>query len=107
MPCMEPRTLRDLASTYILRCEVEGKSPFTVSAYRWTLARFISAMEEERAPAEANAVAREHLYAYLGRFTGHSADTLHRSLLGLWVLSPVELVVLYRPWICFSLADYP
>ena len=75
---MEPRTLKDLASTYILRCEVEGKSPFTVSAYRWTLARFISAMEEERAPAEANAVSREHLYAYLGRFTGHSQDTRHR-----------------------------
>jgi hypothetical protein len=44
MHCMEPRTLKHLAGIYILRCEVEGRSPFTVSAYRWTLARFISAM---------------------------------------------------------------
>ena len=78
MHCMGPRTLKHLAGIYILRCEVEGRSPVTVSAYRWTLARFISAMEEDGAPAEAGAINREHLYGYLGRFTTHSPDTRHR-----------------------------
>ena len=78
MHCMGPRTLKHLAGIYILRCEVEGRSPVTVSAYRWTLARFISAMEEDGAPAEAGAINREHLYGYLGRFTTYSPDTRHR-----------------------------
>ena len=31
------QTLTDLAELYLLRCDVEGKSPRTVQAYRWTL----------------------------------------------------------------------
>jgi integrase/recombinase XerC len=42
---MEPNaTLRTLVDQYLLRCEVEGKSPRTVRAYRETLGRFVAAV---------------------------------------------------------------
>ncbi len=71
-------TLADLADLYLLRCDVEGKSPNTVRAYRWTLERFIAMLREDGAPERADAIERDHIYAYLGRFTGLSADTRHR-----------------------------
>jgi integrase/recombinase XerC len=75
---MTARTLADLADLYLLRCEVEGKSPRTVLAYRWTLQRFLSALAEVGAPADPAAINRDHLYGYLGRFTHLAPDTRHR-----------------------------
>ena len=42
-------SLRELVDLYLLRCEVEGKSPRTVVAYRGTLARFLRAVDIEHA----------------------------------------------------------
>ncbi len=75
---MDHRTLTELVDLYVLRCEVEGKSPRTVQAYRYTLGRFLAALAEDAAPTDPAAITREHLYQYLGRFTGHAADTRHR-----------------------------
>ena len=33
----ESPAFAELVELYVLRCEVEGKSPRTVRAYRWTL----------------------------------------------------------------------
>ena len=70
--------LPDLVDLYLLRCEVEGKSPKTVRAYRDTLRRFLAVLAETGAPDQAPEIEASHLYAYLGRFTHLSADTRHR-----------------------------
>ncbi len=70
--------LRGLIELYLLRCRVEGKSPNTVRAYGETLARFVRIGESEGFPAEVSRITPAHLYAYLGRFTGHSLETRHR-----------------------------
>ncbi len=67
-----------LVDLYLLRCQVEGKSVQTVSAYRYTLGRFLRTLAEDGVPLEAAAVQQEHLYRYLGRFTALSLDTRHR-----------------------------
>ncbi len=69
--------LRGLIELYLLRCQVEGKSPNTVRAYAETLARFVRIGEEEGFP-EISRITSAHLYAYLGRFMGHSLETRHR-----------------------------
>ena len=75
---MPDKTLYELIDTYLLRCEVEGKSPATVAAYRWTLGSFLKAMRSEGASPYAVSITREDVYAYLGRFTRHSPETRHR-----------------------------
>lgn len=67
-----------LVDLYLLRCEVEGRSPRTISAYRWTLQRFLQALRADGAPERAAAIGTPHIYAYLGRFTALSHDTRHR-----------------------------
>ena len=71
-------TLAELIDLYLLRCKVEGKSPNTVRAYQWTLERFIAALHEDGAPDQADAIERDHIYTYLGRFTHLAPDTRHR-----------------------------
>jgi len=71
---MDTHSLSDLVDL----CEVEGKSPRTVRAYRWTLDRFTDALHQDGAPGQAHDITREHVYGYLGRFTQLSADTRHR-----------------------------
>lgn len=75
---METTMLTDLIELYMLRCEVEGKSPATIRAYRETLRRFERILREDGGPPEVRGIRREHLYAYLGRFTALSSDTRHR-----------------------------
>jgi len=58
----ELKNLDELVELYLLRCDVEGKSPRTVLAYRETLARFIRIAADEGFPAEASAIRPEHLY---------------------------------------------
>lgn len=71
---MTTATLHELIDLYLLRCEVEGKSPRTVVAYRGTLRRFLGAMEVDR----AEAVTPEHVYAYLGACRGLATESRHR-----------------------------
>lgn len=74
----ELKNLEELTELYLLRCEVEGKSPRTVLAYRETLARFRRIAVSEGFPTEAAAIRPEHLYTYLGRYSRHSFETRHR-----------------------------
>ena len=59
MVTMDAHTLAALADLYLLRCEVEGKSPRTVRAYRETLARFQRATTELQAPDTAAEITSE------------------------------------------------
>ncbi len=70
--------LPELVDLYLPRCQVEGKSVQTVTAYTYTLRRFLRTLTEDGVPLEAAAVQEEHLYRYLGRFTNLSLDTRHR-----------------------------
>ena len=73
---MDAPTLAALADLYLLRCEVEGKSPGTVRAYRETVTRFLRQLPPDMTdPADVQA---EYIYVYLGAFTGHSLETRHR-----------------------------
>ncbi len=72
------RSLVRLIELYVLRCRVEGKSERTVSAYAWTLGRFVRALCEDGVTEDAAAITPEHVYAFLGRFTALSLDTRHR-----------------------------
>ena len=74
----ELKNIDELIELYLLRCEVEGKSPRTVLAYRETLARFLRIAATDGFPVSAAAIRPEHLYAYLGRYSQHSFETRHR-----------------------------
>ncbi len=52
-------TLAEFVDLYLLRREVEGKSPNTVRAYRWTLERFIGILREDGAPERADGIQRD------------------------------------------------
>ena len=71
-------SLPGLIDLYLLRCEVEGKSPRTIRAYGETLQRFLRIGQEEGFPADVGAIEPAHLDAYLGRYTSHSLETRHR-----------------------------
>ena len=73
---MDAPTLAALADLYLLRCEVEGKSPRTVRAYRETVRRFLRQLPDEA--VQADHVRADHIYVYLGAFTAHSLETRHR-----------------------------
>jgi integrase/recombinase XerC len=72
------KSLEGLIDLYLLRCQVEGKSPNTIHAYAETLRRFLNIAREEGLPEDVARIEPTHLYTYLGRFTGLSADTRHR-----------------------------
>ncbi len=72
------RGLAGLIDVYLLRCEVEGKSPITLHAYAETLGRFAAAAQEEGFPSDVSRIAPAHLYSYLGRFIAYSLETRHR-----------------------------
>ena len=63
------RQLERLIDLYVLRSEVEGKSPITVQAYRDTLQRFLRIARDEAFPTDVAAITAAHLYSYLGRYT--------------------------------------
>jgi integrase/recombinase XerC len=67
-----------LIDLYLLRCEVEGKSPQTVRAYGETLGRFARIARAERFPEDITRITPTHLYTYLGRYTNYSLETRHR-----------------------------
>ncbi len=67
-------TVAELVAQYLLRCEVEGKSPRTVRAYRETLGRFLASVPV----TDPAAVRSEDVYVYLGRYTHLTLETRHR-----------------------------
>ena len=72
------KRLEGLIELYLLRCQVEGKSPNTIHAYAETLRRFLHITREEGFPEDVARIEPAHLYTYLGRFTCLSAETRHR-----------------------------
>jgi site-specific recombinase XerD len=72
------RDLASLIDLYLLRCEVEGKSPNTVKAYSWTLHRFLDVARDEGFAGPVDQITPAHLYSYLGRFSCLSAESRHR-----------------------------
>jgi len=72
------RDLVGLIDVYLLRCEVEGKSPNTLKAYGETLRRFAAVAMEEGFAGDVSRITPAHLYSYLGRFTHHSLESRHR-----------------------------
>jgi len=72
--------LASLIELYLLRCQVEGRSPNTITAYRETLTLFQGIAREEGFAQEVRAIAPAHIYAYLGRIgsNGASLETRHR-----------------------------
>jgi len=76
----QQQDLASLIELYLLRCQVEGKSPNTITAYRETLTLFERIAGEEDFPEGVRAITPVHIYAYLGRIgsNGVSLDTRHR-----------------------------
>jgi len=72
------RRLEPLIDLYLLRCQVEGKSPNTLKAYAWTLERFALIAQEESFPQDVARITPAHIYAYLGRFSHLSPESRHR-----------------------------
>jgi integrase/recombinase XerC len=70
--------LSTLVDRYLLRCDVEGKSPRTVRAYRETLSRFVRVLAEDGASTTASEIESAHVYTYLGRYTHLRTETRHR-----------------------------
>jgi site-specific recombinase XerD len=81
----QQQDLAGLIDLYLLRCQVEGKSPNTITAYRETPTLFEGIAREEGFPEEVRAVTPTHIYAYLGRIdsNGASLETRHRHAEGL------------------------
>ena len=72
------KRLEQLIELYLLRCDVEGRSPRTVAAYGETLRRFLAVCRDEGFPEDVRHIQPSHLYTYLGRYTHHSPATRHR-----------------------------
>ena len=72
------RSLEGLIDLYLLRCQIEGKSPNTSDAYADTLRRFLRFVRQEGFPENVARFAPPHLYAYLGQFAHLSLETRHR-----------------------------
>jgi len=72
------KSLEGLIDLYLLRCQIEGKSPNTTHAYAETLRRFLHITREEVLPEDVTRIEPAHIYTYLGRFTCLSAETRHR-----------------------------
>ena len=70
--------LETLIDLYLLRCQVEGKSPNTMKAYTETLSRFARIAKEEGFPKDVRRITSAHIYTYLGRFTHYTLETRHR-----------------------------
>lgn len=73
-------SLQGLIELYLLRCQVEGKSPNTITAYAETLKMFERIAFDEDFPAGVRDIEPAHIYSYLGRIAerGVGLETRHR-----------------------------
>ena len=76
----QQQDLTSLIDLYLLRCQVEGKSPNTITAYRETLTLFEGIAGGKGFPEDVRDITPVHIYAYLGRIgsNGASLETRHR-----------------------------
>ena len=77
---LESYRLRDVVELYLTRCDVEGKRPNTVIAYRETLGQFLAAAEDLGLPDDVREITSEHIYKFLGWVKARdvSLETRHR-----------------------------
>jgi len=77
---LENWSLEHAIEVYLTRCEVEGKSPNTVAAYRETLEQFLTVAKEHAFADDVRKISPEHIYTYLAwvRKRGVSDHTQHR-----------------------------
>ncbi|MGB3904764.1 MAG: tyrosine-type recombinase/integrase [Anaerolineae bacterium] len=77
---LENHSLEHAIEVYLLRTDVEGKSPNTVVAYRETLGMFLEVAREQGFAGDVGYITAEHIYAYLGwvKDRGVSDHTRHR-----------------------------
>jgi len=73
----QQQDVTSLIDLYLLRCQVEGKSPNTITAYRETLTLFERIAGEEDFPEGVRAITPVHIYAYLGRI-GRATESAWR-----------------------------
>jgi site-specific recombinase XerD len=74
------RTLEALVDLYLVSCEVEGRSPNTLRAYKETLSLFLRAATELDLPLSAAEIKPDHIYRFLSWVMqrGVSLPTRHR-----------------------------
>src|SRR5688500_10214272 len=63
-----------LVELYLLRCEVEGKSPRTVRAYRESLQRFLAHVTV----SDPREIIADDIYTFLAHYTALSLESRHR-----------------------------
>jgi len=96
--------LASLIDLYLLRCQVEGKSPNTITAYGETLTLFERIAREEGFPQDVRAITAAYIYAYLGRIGSNGAGVrsgggsyLARSTATFWPTSDGALPAAHAP----------
>jgi len=77
---LKDHSLEHAIEVYLTRCEVEGKSPNTVVAYRETLGQFLEVAREQGFADDLREITMEHIYSFLTwvRDRGVSEYTQHR-----------------------------
>jgi len=77
---LENHNLEHAIEVYLLRTDVEGKSPNTVVAYRETLMQFLQVAKEHGFEHDVREITPEHIYTWLGwvKDRGVSDHTRHR-----------------------------
>ena len=77
---LENHSLEHAIEVYLLRTDVEGKSPNTVVAYRETLIQFLHVAKEHGFAHDVREIAPEHIYTWLAsvKARGVSDHTRHR-----------------------------
>lgn len=58
-------SLKHATEVYLTRCQVEGKSPNTVVAYRETLGQFLDVARGQEFAHDVREIATEHIYSFL------------------------------------------
>ncbi len=76
MLSMQQHSIGEVVSFYLARCEVEGKSPHTMRAYRETMRRFVRSLPSDE--LVITTISIEHILTYLAAFTSLSFEARHR-----------------------------
>lgn len=68
----------ELITTYLLSCEVEGKSPYTLRSYGDSLRKFREVGARIGLPDEVEAYTLQHVYAYLAALRGTKPEATYQ-----------------------------